>query len=89
MVKEFQFNKENIYKIKNIIKGKEEKLKPLNYSQICKTTGLVIFLVKDILEYLGLNSKENKKIPIIKLMNLEITINLMVMRLLVRKTILI
>ena len=71
MVKEFQFNKENIYKIKNIIKGKEEKLKPLNYSQICKTTGLVIFLVKDILEYLGLNSKENKKIPIIKLMNLE------------------
>jgi hypothetical protein len=71
MVKEFQFNKENIYKIKSIIKGKEEKLKPLNYSQICKTTGLVIFLVKDILEYLGLNSKENKKIPIIKLMNLE------------------
>lgn len=71
MVKEFQFNKENIYKIKNIIKGKEEKLKPLNYSQICKTTGLVIFLVKDILEYLGLNSKENKKIHIINLMNLE------------------
>ena len=71
MVKEFQFNKENIYKIKSIIKGKEEKLKPLNYSQICKTTGLVIFLVKDILEYLGLNSKENRKIPIIKLMNLE------------------
>ena len=71
MVKEFQFNKENIYKIKNIIKGKEEKLKPLNYSQICKTTGLVIFLVKDILEYLGLNSKENKKIPILNLMNLE------------------
>ena len=71
MVKEFQFSKENIYKITKIIRGKEEKLKPLNYSQICKTTGLVIFVVKDILEYLGLNSKENKKIPILKLMNLE------------------
>lgn len=71
MVKDFQFNKENIYKIKNIIKGNEEKLKPLNYSQICKTTGLAIFLVKDILEYLGLSSKENKKIHILNLMNLE------------------
>ena len=45
MVNEFEFNKQNIYKIKIIIKGKEEKLQPRNYSQICPTTGLVIFLV--------------------------------------------
>ena len=52
----FDFSKEKIYKIKNIIKGNEDKLKPKYYSKICATTGLVIFLVKDILEYLGLNT---------------------------------
>ena len=71
MVNEFEFSEENVYKIKKIIKGNEEKLKPKNYSQICATTGLVIFLVKDILEYLGFNYNENKSCPVFILMNLE------------------
>ena len=71
MVKEFEFSEENIFQIKKIIKGNEEKLKPRNYSQICATTGLVIFLVKDILEYLGLNINTNKGCPVFVLMNLE------------------
>ena len=72
MVNEFEFSEENLFQIKKIIKGKEEKLKPRNYSQICATTGLVIFLVKDILEYLGLSfNNSNKGKPIFVLMNLE------------------
>ena len=71
MVNKFEFTEENVYQIKKIIKGNEEKLKPRNYSQICATTGLVIFLVKDILEYLGLNYNGNKSNPVFILMNLE------------------
>ena len=71
MVNEFEFSEENIFQIKKIIKGNEEKLKPKNYSQICATTGLIIFLVKDILEYLGLNINANKGCPVFVLMNLE------------------
>ena len=71
MVNEFEFSEENIFQIKKIIKGNEEKLKPKNYSQICATTGLIIFLVKDILEYLGLNVNANKGCPVFVLMNLE------------------
>ena len=71
MVNEFEFSEENVYQIKKIIKGNEEKLKPKNYSQICATTGLVIFLIKDILEYLGFNYNGNKSCPIFILMNLE------------------
>ena len=70
MVDDFDFSKENINLIKNMIKGKEDKLKPKYYSKICATTGLVIFLVKDILEYLGLN-ESNKSNTATILANLE------------------
>ena len=57
----FDFSKDNILQIKDIIKGNVDKLKPKYYSKICATTGLIIFLVKDILEYLELtgNNKSN------------------------------
>ena len=71
LVNNFDFSKENIFQIKNIIKGNEEKLKPKFYSQICATTGLIIFLVKDILEFLGFNNNNNKYSPSIILANLE------------------
>ena len=70
MVNDFDFSKDNIIQIKNIIKGNEDKLKPKYYSKICATTGLVIFLVKDILEYLGLN-ENNKSNAATILANLE------------------
>ena len=70
IVNNFDFSQENIFQIKKIIIGNEDKLKPKYYSQICQTTGLVIFLIKDILEHLGLN--QNKKTsPAIILANLE------------------
>ena len=72
LVNNFDFSKENLFQIKNIIKGNEEKLKPKFYSQICATTGLIIFLVKDILEFLGFNNSNNKYSPSIILANLEL-----------------
>jgi hypothetical protein len=61
-IPEFDFSPKNIYQIKKIINGKEDKLKPLIYENICKTTGLVIFIIKDSLEYCGviLNNKKTK-----------------------------
>ena len=70
IVNNFEFSQENIFQIKNMIKGNENKLKPKYYSQICPTTGFIIFLVKDILEYLGLNQTK-KGSPAIILANLE------------------
>ncbi len=71
IVKKFEFNKDNILDVKNMILGNEDKLKPKFYSKICKTTGLIIFLIKDIFEYLGFNSNNNKCSPAVILANLE------------------
>ena len=71
IVNNFVFSKDNIIQIKNIIKGNEDKLKPKYYSKICATTGFVIFLVKDILDYLGLNNNKTKFSPSVILANLE------------------
>ena len=70
IINDFDFSKENIYKIKNIIKGNEDRLKPKYFSKICPTTGLIIFLIKDILEFLGLNANKKSNTAII-LANLE------------------
>ena len=70
MTKNFDFSNDNIFQIKNIIKGNEEKLKLKYFSKICVTTGLIIFLVKDILEYLELNGS-NKSNTTLILANLE------------------
>jgi hypothetical protein len=70
IVNNFDFCQENIFQLKNIVKGNEDKLKPKYYSKICPTTGLIIFLVKDILDYLGLNQSK-KSSPAIMLANLE------------------
>ena len=70
IVNNFDFSQENIFQLKNIVKGNEDKLKPKYYSKICPTTGLIIFLVKDILDYLGLNQNK-KSSPAIMLANLE------------------
>ena len=43
-----------------LISGKEDKLKPSTYENICKTTGLVNFIIKDSLEYCGLIPNEKK-----------------------------
>jgi hypothetical protein len=60
---EFDFTKENIYKVKKLVAGYEDKLKPTIFEDICKTTGLIAFIIKDALEYSGLIPNDNKMMP--------------------------
>ena len=60
---EFDFTSENIYKLKKLTSGKEDKLKITNYENICQTTGLIAFIIKDALEYCGVIYNEKKTMP--------------------------
>lgn len=47
-------------KISRLVKNKEKNFSPSYYSSKCVTTGLLIFLLKDVLEYAGiLKDKKN------------------------------
>ena len=70
-IQNFDFSPENLYKVKRIIGSKANEIKPTNYSKICGTTGLVIFLIKDTLEYCGIIQNDKKNIPSIVFKNLE------------------
>ena len=70
-INEFDFTNKNIYKLKKLIFGVEDTLKPLYFGDICKTTGLVIFIIKDSLEYCGLIHNDKKTMPIIYINYLE------------------
>ena len=70
-INNFDFSPKNIYEIKKIINGNLEKIKPNIYSRICGTTGLLIFLIKDTLEYIGIIHSLKKNIPSIMLKYLE------------------
>ena len=42
-----------IFYIEKLMKGKKENISPSYYSKICGSTGLLIFLIKELLEYCG------------------------------------
>ena len=63
LVKNFKFSNENIYNIGKISEKHINKIAPVYFSRICGTTGLLIFLIKDALEYAGLISQEKKTPP--------------------------
>jgi hypothetical protein len=54
VIKNFVFTEENIYKIFKLCEGKEKKINPSVYSKLCGTTGLIIFVIRDALEYTGI-----------------------------------
>ena len=70
-ISEFDFTKENIYKLKNLSNGKEDKLKPKIYENICKTTGLFTFVIKEAFEYCGIIFNEKKLMPSVLISYLE------------------
>jgi len=44
---------DNLFKLSKIITNKEKLISPNYYSKTCATTGLIIFIIKDVLEYIG------------------------------------
>lgn len=63
LIDDFVFTSENIDIIKRLCWGKLNNLKPTYYSKICGTTSLIIFLLKDALEYCGVISNDKKNVP--------------------------
>ena len=42
-----------VYYIEQILKGKKDNISPSYFSKICGSTGLLIFLIKELMEYCG------------------------------------
>ena len=70
-ISEFDFTNKNIYKLKKLVNGNEDKIKPLVYENICRTTGVITFIVKDSLEYCGIIYNDRKTKPNIVINYLE------------------
>lgn len=50
---------ENIYKIYKLTEKNIEKINPTYFSKICGTTGLFVFFIKDILDFIGFSNDKN------------------------------
>jgi hypothetical protein len=59
--KKLEVNGNNLYQVYNLVKGNWNKILPNYFSSVCGTTGLFAFIIKDILEFLGLTFKIKKK----------------------------
>ena len=59
--KKIDFSKNNEYQIYMLAKGNYKKILPNYFSNICGTTGLFVFVIKDILEFMGITPKIKKK----------------------------
>jgi hypothetical protein len=51
--KAFDFSDQNTYKIYRLTINKEKKFASNFFSKICQTTAIIIFLIKDALEFIG------------------------------------
>ena len=69
-IKNFDFSGKNLYQVKKLVSGHEDKIKPSAVSKVCQTTGLIIFMIKDTLEYVGIIDSK-KSVPSLKLKVLE------------------
>lgn len=47
---------ENITNLLNIIRDNTAKITPSYFSKLCGTTGLIVFFIKDILDYIGISN---------------------------------
>jgi hypothetical protein len=53
-IQNFDLSVENIFKVKRLIGSNLQILTPNYYSRLCGTTGLFIFLIKDVLDFSGI-----------------------------------
>ena len=70
-VDNLEFSMKNIFEAKKLLHGKEDKIKASVFMGTCGTTGLVCFLIKDILEYCGIILSTKKNVPYLCLKYLE------------------
>ena len=53
-IEKCDYNHKAIFLIEKMIKGKKEDITPSSFSKICSSTGLLIFLIKELMEYCGI-----------------------------------
>ena len=61
--KDITFDHKKIFLLNKLLVGMKKKINPNYFSKICGTTGLLIFLIKDTLEYCGVIVNEKKTQP--------------------------
>ena len=57
-----------VYQIKKLIMQRKAKIVPAFYTKKCPTTGLIVFFIKDSLEYCGVFCSD-KKTPPLRILN--------------------
>ena len=68
--KNITIDDKQVYQIKKLIMQKKAKIVPACYTKKCPTTGLIVFFIKDSLEYCGVCCSGNKTPPLRILNNL-------------------
>ena len=61
--KDITFEHKKIFLLNKLLVGIKKNINPTYYSKICGTTGLLIFIIKDALEYCGVIISEKKTQP--------------------------
>ena len=59
-IEKYNCDNKIVYYIEKLMKGKKDNFSPSYYSKICGSTGLLIFLIKELLEYIGVIISEKK-----------------------------
>ena len=49
-----------VYHIEQIMKGKKDNISPSYFSKLCGSTGLLMFLIRELLEYCGVIISKKK-----------------------------
>ncbi len=76
MVNQIDFSAENLKVVNDMFKMNKEKFVPKYYNNLCQTTGLFFFLIKEILEYCGIMVGKKTCIPLeYKLLDYELKLN--------------
>lgn len=50
----FNFSSQNVFEIIKLIGNNTHKINLNNYSKVCPTTGFIVFILKDLMEYSGI-----------------------------------
>lgn len=61
----FDFSSKNLYHIKKFIGNRVNKISPSYFGNLCGTTGLFIFLIKDALEFAGVTNEKKTQSAIL------------------------
>ena len=67
-IEQCAYDNKTIYYVEKILNGEKDNIMPSYFSKFCGSTGLLIFLIKDLLEYCGIIIS-NKKTQISRIYN--------------------